>query len=109
MFHWNAELYMDDKVKRKPARYRRIVEGRKIAGTCYSITLPANEKNCMDIYSSREFWFRYNEKRNLEIIGLAANKSGVVEILGQMVCDITKAFGEMNAQNVRAYFKGFCE
>ena len=44
MFHWNAGLYMDDKVKRKPARYRRIVEGRRIAGTCYCITLPANEK-----------------------------------------------------------------
>ncbi len=109
VLHWNAGIYMDEKVKKKPKKYRRLVRKKKLVKGCYCITLPANEKNCMDIYSSREFWFRYNEKRNLEIIGLAANKNGVVEILGQMVCDITKAFGEMNAQNVRAYFKGFCE
>ncbi len=104
MFHWNAELYMDDKVKRKPARYRRIVEGRKIAGTCYCITLPANEKNCMDIYSSRQFWFRYYRELDIEIIGLAADREGARQVICQMAQDIIRDFGEMNAESVKAYF-----
>ena len=95
---------MDEKVKKKPARYRRIVESRKIARGCYCITLPANEKNCMDIYSSRQLWFRYYREQELEIIGLAANKAGIEEIICQMTQDIIRDFGEMNAGSVRAYF-----
>lgn len=104
VFLWNAGIYMDEKVKKKPKRYRRLVEGRKLARSCYCITLPANEENCMDIYSSREFWFQYYREQNIEIIGLAADKAGIEDILGRMTQDIMKVFGEVNAVNVRAYF-----
>ena len=72
---------MDDKVKRKPARYRRIVEGRKIAGTCYCITLPANEKNCMDIYSSRQLWFRYYRELDIDKIGMSEDRDGEIQVI----------------------------
>ena len=104
VFHWNAGIYMDEKVKKKPQKYRRLVKKRKLVRGCYCITLPANEKNCMDIYSSREFWFQHYRKQNIEIIGLAADREGAMEILCQMASDITEAFGEMNAKNVRAHF-----
>lgn len=104
MFHWNAGIYMDEKVKKNPEKYRRRVEGKKLVRGCYCITLPINEKNCMDIYSSREFWFQYYRKQRLEIIGLAANRAGVEEILCQMTLDIVARFGEMNAETVRNYF-----
>lgn len=105
MFQWNPGIYMDDKVKEKPGYYRRLVERKKMFKSCYCITLPANPENCMDIYSSREFWFRYYRKRKVEIIGLAADENGVEQILARMAQDIMNSFGEMNAERVRAYFE----
>lgn len=96
---------MDEKVKKKPDCYRRIVEGRKLARGCYCITLPANEENCMDIYSSRELWFCHYREQELEIIGLAANRAGARELVCRMAQDIIGAFGEMNAGSVKAYFE----
>ena len=104
MFHWNAGLYMDEKVTKKPMRYRRLVEGRKIARSCYCITLPANGENCMDIYSSRQFWFQYYRGQKLEIIGLAADREGALQVICEMARDIIRDFGEMNAESVKAYF-----
>ncbi len=95
---------MDEKVKKKPGCYRKIVEGSKIVRGCFCITLPANENNCMDIYSSREFWFQYYREKNIEIIGLAADQAGVEQIICQMAQDIMREFGEMNAESVKAYF-----
>ncbi len=104
MLRWNAGIYMDDKVKENPKKYRRLVRKRKVVQGCYCITLPANEKNCMDIYSSREYWFRHHRGNRLEIIGLAADKAGVGQILCQMAGDIMEAFGGINAQMVQRYF-----
>jgi len=96
---------MDDKVKKKPDRYRKLVEGRKkLARGCYCITLPANGENCMDIYSSRQFWFQYYREHDMEMIGLAADRAGLEQIICQMAQDIIRDFGEMNAASVKAYF-----
>ena len=38
---------MDEKVKTKPAKYRKMVEKKRGLRSCYCITLPMNEKNCM--------------------------------------------------------------
>lgn len=104
MFHWNAGIYMDEKVKKKPDRYRKMVERRKLVRSCYCITLPANEENCMDMYSSREFWFQYYRRQEIEIIGLAADRAGAEQLICQMTQDIIRDYGEMNAESVRAYF-----
>ena len=105
MFQWNAGIYMDDKVKEKPAHYRRIVGSRRLIRSCYCITLPVNSENCMDIYSSREFWFRHYRKQRLEIIGLAADWDGVEKILCEMTQDIMESCGEVNAKSIKQYFK----
>lgn len=105
MFYWNSNIYMDEKVKKKPSRFRKIVQSHKIIRECYCITLPVNEENCMDIYNSREFWFRYYREKEIEIIGLAADRSGVEEILGAMVSDIIRAYGVCNHTTVKEFFK----
>ena len=53
MFIWNPALYMDEKVKEEPKKFRRRLERRKLVKKCYCITLPINKQNCLDIYSSR--------------------------------------------------------
>lgn len=104
MFQWNAGIYMDEKVRKKPGYYRRIVEGRKLVKSCYCVTLPANEDNCMDIYSSREFWFQYYYDKNIEIIGLAADRAGAEQIVCQITQDVMEAFGAVNAEYVKCHF-----
>ncbi len=104
MFHWNAGIYMDDRVKKKPVKYRRMVEKRKLARACYCITLPVNETNCMEIYSSRELWFRYYQNRGLEIIGLASDEEGAQEILEKIASDVYREYGQVNAGCVKKYF-----
>lgn len=104
MFHWNTGIYMDEKVRKRPQRYRRLVERGKLVRGCYCITLPANEGNCMDIYSSREFWFQYYRKQEIEIIGLAASRFGAEELVCRIAQDVLERFGEMNAKRVKEYF-----
>lgn len=105
MFHWNAAIYFDDKVKKKPERYRRILEKKKIVKSCYCITLPENEVNCLDVYSSREFWFDYNRRRKLEVVGLAASREGAEELVSQIAKDVLQQYGELDARYVREYFR----
>ncbi len=106
MFRWNTGIYMDEKVRKKPKYYRRMVESRKLVKSCYCVTLPANEENCMDIYSSREFWFQYYRDKEIEIIGLAADRAGAERIVCQMTQDVMKAFGAVNAECVKRFFGG---
>ena len=104
MFRWSKGIYMDDKVRENPKKYRRRVERRKPVPGAYCVTLPANASNCMDIYYSGAFWFQHYRKQNIEIIGLAASREGVEQILVQMTTDIIKEYGRMNAEVVRRYF-----
>lgn len=104
MFHWNAAIYMDEKVKKKPSRYRRILEKRKFAKSCYCITLPMNQENCLDMYSSRELWFQYYQNQDMEIVGLAASREGAEEILCKIADDVVARYGEINAERIREYF-----
>ena len=94
MFIWNPALYMDEEVKEEPKKFRRRLERRKLVKKCY----------CLDIYSSREFWFQYYRKRKIHIVGLAADQEGVEEILQKMVTDIIAKYGTFNAACVKDFF-----
>lgn len=104
MFVWNPALYMDEKVKKEPKKFRRRLERRKLVRKCYCIALPANEQNCLDIYSSREFWFRYYRKRRIHIVGLAADKDGMENILQKIAADVYTKYGTINAACVKDFF-----
>lgn len=104
MFRWNAGIYMDDKVKQKPSRYRKILEKKKIVKNCYCITLPMNEANCLDMYSSRELWFQYYRTKTIEVVGLATDRESANMLLCRIVQDVAKKYDKVDAESVRAYF-----
>ena len=58
----------------------------------------------MDIYSSRELWFDYRRKQGLEVIGLAADKCGALELVERITRDILERFGEINSDRVHEFF-----
>lgn len=101
---WNKKIYMDEKVMKKPIKYRRKIEKGKILPECFCIALPANGLNALDIYSSREFWFKYQAYTGIEIVGLAADRQGVKELLEQMIYDIISEKGDFNSKTVSEYF-----
>lgn len=95
---------MDEKVKKRPERYRKIIDQKKFVRGCYCITTPINEQNCLDIYSSREFWFQYYQEQDIQIVGLAANRYGAEQILCELVQDVYHTYGEVNAKSVKRFF-----
>lgn len=105
MFIWNRKIYMDDKVRKSPYKYRKMVERKKIAKACYCITLPANNNNLMDIYSSRELWFKYRRLMGLEIIGMAAGKESAFQMAGRIVRDIYTEKGYISPEALREFFE----
>lgn len=106
MFHFHGEIYMDDKVKEKPGRYRRMVEKRHSIRRCYVIALPVNGENALEIYSTREFWFRHYREAGLEIVGLAADRDGADMLLCRIVRDVYRRYQAVDADRIQSFFRG---
>lgn len=104
MFEWNTKLYMDETVRKKPEKYKRLISGKKLKRHCYVLTLPLNEENCLDIYSSREFWFRYYHKREMKVVGIAVSRESAEALLCEMVQDIYREYRDVDAGCVKRFF-----
>lgn len=104
MIYWNPLLYMDEKVQKKPAHYRKLFE-KKGLRSCYCIALPVNRQNSLEIYSSRTFWFRYQRQRGIQIVGLASSYNNAVELVEKIVRDVHRASGEIDAGKIHQYFE----
>ena len=102
---WNRKIYMDDKVLKKSVKYRRMIERGKVLPAWKFISFSDNIDNSIDIYSSREFWFKYQAETGIEIVGLASDYAGVLELLKKMVSDIISEKGEFNSETVSEYFR----
>lgn len=104
MFVWNKKMYMDGKVSKNPARYKRIAGRKKSFRQCFCITFPANSENIMDIYPSRELWFKYRAACGIEIIGMAAGMESAVQLVAEMAQDIYKEYGDISPFLVQKFF-----
>ncbi len=104
MFVWSKHLYMDEKVSKNPKRYKRLIKRKKIIRSCYVITLPVNDSNLMDIYSSREFWFQYQRTLGLHVIGMACCKESAFQMAADIVQDVCYEKGEINPAILKQYF-----
>lgn len=97
-------MYMDEKVKKRPSKYKRLAKRRKLFRHCYCITFPANSGNIMDIYASKELWFRYNSTQGLEVIGLASCEENAVQLVAEIVQDIYKEYGNVSLKLIKEFF-----
>lgn len=102
---WNKKIYMDEIVLKNPIKYRRRIEKGEILPECFCIALPANGLNALDIYSSREFWFKYQSYKGIEIVGLAADRQGAMGLIEKIAFDIISEKGEFNSKTVSEYFR----
>lgn len=104
MFEWDPKLYMDEKVRKKPEKYKKMIQNKTLKRHCYVLTLPLNQKNCLDIYSSREFWFQYYHERRMRVVGIAATMEAAEELLCELVKDVYREYGEVDAESVHQFF-----
>ncbi len=104
MLVWSPKLYMDASVAKRPEKYRRMLERHRPLPAVYCITLPVNEENSMEIYSSREFWFQYNQQRRLVVIGMARSRREARKLVTRICEDVYRQFGDLSAQRIHAYF-----
>ena len=102
---WNKKIYMDEKVLKKPIKYRRRIEKGQFFPECFCVALPVCESNALDIYSSGEFWFKYQAEAGIEIVGLAADKYGAIELVRKIVTDVISEKGDFNSRTVLEYFR----
>ncbi len=104
MFEWSSKLYMDEKVRKKPKKYKRMIQQKMLKKRCYVLTLPLNAKNCLDIYSSREFWFRYYHEREMKVVGIAVSMESAKELLCELVQDVYREYQDVDAGCIRRFF-----
>ena len=58
----------------------------------------------MDIYSSRELWFKYRRLQGLEILGLASNKTNAISLVQQIVSDVYNEKHDVNSKTLHEFF-----
>lgn len=109
MLVFSSKLYMDKAVARKPKRYCRMLKRKKCARVLYCLTLPVNRENCLEIYSSVEFWFRYQRQRNTVVIGLAKSRESAEKLLCQICADVYRQTGDVSAKQIHQYFQSETE
>lgn len=101
-------MYLDAKLAGRRKRTQRLLEKNKLMREVYCITLPVNGDNTMEIYSSRELWFRYYREQELVVIGLAGTRENAQKLAAQICLDTLQRQGDVSPGLVREYFQGSC-
>lgn len=96
-------MYMDEKVSKNPSKYKRICR-RKFSRRCYCITFPANCVDIMDIYSTKEKWFKYRVSQGIEVVGMASCGENAVQLVAEIAQDIYKKYGDISPELVKEFF-----
>ena len=85
MIFWYDSLYMDDTVKKKEKKCRKIIEkgckSKRLFGMGYFVVILANNaENLFEIMNTKQMFFRYYGCGHLYVLGVAKDYAGAVEI-----------------------------
>lgn len=111
MIFWYDSLYMDDAVRRKEKKCRKIIEKEaKSTAAWYKllfkksyfiVALAHNGENLFEIMNTNQMFFRYYGGTGLYILGVAKDYDGAVEIFRYIV---TKGYGSDHSFDPRKMF-----
>ncbi len=102
MVKWYNKLYMDEKIKKGPDKWKKRVEEGKLSCSLFCIAFASNEKNLFDIMDCNELWFRHYRRNEICIVGLAGDKGSAIGLLQDIIEEIYRKTGGFR---VREYFK----
>ena len=97
MIMWYQNVYMDENASKNPQKCMNRVEAVKLWKKSYTlITLPTNAENLFDILNSRELLFDYYKRRDMYVLGVAADRESAMELLVYLIDDMMKQSGEFS-------------
>lgn len=102
MIKWCSKLYLDEKIRKEPDKWKMRLEEGKLSYSLFCIALASNEKNLFDIMDCNELWFRHYRQSEVCIVGLAGDKENAIRLLQNIIEDIYRETGDLK---VREYFK----
>lgn len=100
--HWYRNLYIGKNAESNKHSIIKNIKKRKLQFGVYVLTLPENEHNILDIYSSIILMQQYFQKKDLFIVGIASCKDEAYEVVEKIVMDSYHATGTFN---IREYIK----
>lgn len=102
MIKWADKLYFSNGIKTsKRKKLMRAVEKGKLTFELYSIVLPSNTNNLLDIINVNELMFPYYQRKDIYIIGLADSKEEAKNLTADILVDLYKGTGDFK---VKDYF-----
>lgn len=102
MIIWSRKLYVDESIKKRLRRTKRLLEQNKGDIFTYCIVLSENENNLFDILSGLELRFSYYKNRENVVVGLAHDKESAVSLVAGIVEEI---YGQTGEINVKQFFQ----
>lgn len=92
MILWYRSLYMDEEVKKHPAKCKKRVSRRRLwPKSYYALLLAENPDNLFEIIDTRQLFFRRYGYLDMYVVGLATDYSGAVALLQQILEEIWQA------------------
>lgn len=91
---WYKELYIGENAMKGKRKIINNIRFSKPQLGVYVITLPANEKNSLDIYPSNVLLQKYFRKRELTIVGIAKGREEAFLLVGRIVMDCYNQTGQ---------------
>lgn len=90
---WYSELYFGEMAEKKKEKLIRMVESGKTPVNTYLLTLPADEKNQLEILPVRDMRFWHEGRQCPMIVGLACGKQEAVLLVQRITEDVLRRTG----------------
>ncbi len=102
MIRWYHELYMDETVAENPDMYKENAESGKLHPfPLYCIAIAASDGNLLDILSCNELFFKYYNRKELHVLGLASSYKEALKLTEAI---LMRVYGDTGAFDVRKYY-----
>lgn len=95
---WFNHLYVGDKAKKKRFRIIQGIRNGRLQIGAYVITPASNGNNILDIYPSVVLQHPYYQKKDLLILGIAADYWDALETVRQIVDEMYQITGGFDLQ-----------
>ena len=99
--NWYEKLYIGKNAQKKVSSYIQNIEAGSYPFQVFLIALASDERDQLEIFTSRNLKFWYNSKKYPLIVGIALGRDEALEVLQRIVQDV---LCETNHLGFRDYF-----
>lgn len=101
MIKWYPKLYMDEEIKKKQKKVKKLLEKEKITLSIYCIVFASNPENLFDIICANELYFAHSKRNTVFILGLAQSRESAIKLVQVIIQEV---YDNKKNVDVRSYF-----